>query len=269
MRYFFISDVHGQYDMMIDALRAAGFDKEKDTLVNLGDSFDRGPDSRKVLEFLMSCPNRILLWGNHDSRLYEVVYQIDCFNTYDKSNGMFETLTSFMGSKNYTPFLFLRQLEEYQPATAKLLKQYFTELVYAAEWKDLIVTHAWLPLTDDGTVRGVTCVANKFDWTEAIWSNTERILKWGDPNVFPDKDMIVGHWHAWRIAKLRGDTSRFTLGRDGNIKRVDTSTYVYHAPRGTTVTFIDGMSNGAPYGASVNVIVREYDEAPILHNYTY
>ena len=31
MRYFFISDVHGNYEKMVAALEARHFDKEKDT----------------------------------------------------------------------------------------------------------------------------------------------------------------------------------------------------------------------------------------------
>ena len=74
MKYFFMSDVHGEYSKMIAALNEAGFDKEKDVLVSLGDLFDRGSNSLEVLEYVMSCPNRILIWGNHDLRLKELMY---------------------------------------------------------------------------------------------------------------------------------------------------------------------------------------------------
>ena len=96
MRYFFISDVHGNYEKMVAALEANHFNKEKDTLVSVGDPFDRGSKSKEVLEYIMSCPNRILLWGNHDRRLYLL---LNCsgysYNYYDYQNGVLETLISF------------------------------------------------------------------------------------------------------------------------------------------------------------------------------
>ena len=66
MKYYFVSDVHGEYDKMVAALNASGFDPQKDTIVSLGDAIDRGEKSREVVEYLLSCPNRILIMGNHD-----------------------------------------------------------------------------------------------------------------------------------------------------------------------------------------------------------
>ena len=60
MRYYCISDIHGQYDKMIEALKNAGFNKRnKDhTLIVCGDIFDHVPDTRSVYKFLTSIPNR-------------------------------------------------------------------------------------------------------------------------------------------------------------------------------------------------------------------
>ena len=54
MRYIFISDVHGQYDKLIKSLNDVGFDSKVDTIVSLGDPFDRGPHSYEILKFLMT-----------------------------------------------------------------------------------------------------------------------------------------------------------------------------------------------------------------------
>ena len=54
MVIFAVSDVHGFYNEMIDALDKAGFDRNNPNhlLVSCGDNFDRGPDAVKVYEYL-------------------------------------------------------------------------------------------------------------------------------------------------------------------------------------------------------------------------
>ena len=53
--YFAFGDVHGEFDMMMDALENAGFDILNDDhhIISLGDSFDRGRQNLKGL----SIPN--------------------------------------------------------------------------------------------------------------------------------------------------------------------------------------------------------------------
>ena len=55
MKYYVVSDVHGFYTEMIDALDKKGFFKDNSphTLVVCGDMMDRGPESIKMQEFMM------------------------------------------------------------------------------------------------------------------------------------------------------------------------------------------------------------------------
>ncbi|MGX1266621.1 serine/threonine protein phosphatase 1 [Rossellomorea marisflavi] len=67
--YFVMSDIHGCHNEMMTAL--VHWDKEKETLVILGDLIDRGPDSFKVImtldELKRQYPDRVVvLKGNHD-----------------------------------------------------------------------------------------------------------------------------------------------------------------------------------------------------------
>ena len=94
MKYFCVSDIHGQYDLLIKSLEDKGFNKETDTLIVVGDSFDRGMQSHEVLEYILSCPNRILLMGNHDLRLMELIGTPYLAASYDISNGVPQTLVS-------------------------------------------------------------------------------------------------------------------------------------------------------------------------------
>ena len=71
MKYFVISDVHSHYTEMMTALSGTGFDVCDSThkIVLVGDAFDRGDESYKVLTFLKEMVEREkLIWvtGNHE-----------------------------------------------------------------------------------------------------------------------------------------------------------------------------------------------------------
>ena len=51
-KIFAVSDIHNEYDALIDALNEAGFDENNPDhlLVSIGDAFDRGPSAIAVYE---------------------------------------------------------------------------------------------------------------------------------------------------------------------------------------------------------------------------
>lgn len=262
MRYFFISDIHGECDMMIKALEDAGFDMEKDTLVNVGDAFDRGPQSKEVLHYFLKCPHRILIAGNHDLRLEKLIHRKDFFAQYDFHNGVPATIKSFCGWQTEFDGEINRGLMEMSEDPE--LKQYWNELCYAIEFTDLIATHAWLPtveieykpnyyileLNPDWRI-----IKNKDVWYNATWVNTEMIC---NRKLFPDKKMLVGHYHAWRIAEHYME-QRYT-DRNTKYPQIDCSTFEYK----DKAIFIDGMTNYKK-GGKVNVYIYESAEKPIIY----
>ena len=278
MKYYFISDVHGQYNKMVKALQEAHFDATEDTLVSLGDLFDRGPDSKKVLEYVMSCPNRILLWGNHDARLKAILLN-EPSNSYDVSNGVPETLQSFCNLPKKPAISWGLQVfksdSQYQNVR-ELLWKYFDECHWCAEFSDLIAVHAWIPCVMDFERYGFQKIpiyyyysywreADKEMWYDTSWANTAEIIK---STAYPEKDMIVGHWHAWRIAHANGQPrykqTEYTMWARGIVDQFvcNCDSYTYKASNGRQVTLIDGCSN-LPSG-QVNVYVKETEEIPIL-----
>lgn len=66
MRIFVTSDTHGCYDELKSCLDQANFDYENDQLIHCGDTVDRGPKSREVIDLLLSIKNLIAIAGNHD-----------------------------------------------------------------------------------------------------------------------------------------------------------------------------------------------------------
>ncbi|MBU2981345.1 serine/threonine protein phosphatase [Lentibacter algarum] len=70
-----IGDIHGQHELLLDALSLIEMDGGPDArVISLGDLVDRGPDSRGVIDTLMNGINAGRNWtvllGNHD-RMFE------------------------------------------------------------------------------------------------------------------------------------------------------------------------------------------------------
>jgi serine/threonine protein phosphatase 1 len=69
-RIFVVSDLHGHYDLLHDALKEVGFNSDTDLLFVLGDWTDRGPDSRYVLDYVNE-PWIHSISGNHEIMFVE------------------------------------------------------------------------------------------------------------------------------------------------------------------------------------------------------
>lgn len=64
-RVFYVGDLHGCYDLLMEELDKLGFDKTKDTLICTGDLIDRGKKNLECLE-LLSEPWFFSVEGNHE-----------------------------------------------------------------------------------------------------------------------------------------------------------------------------------------------------------
>ena len=269
MRYIFISDVHGQFDKMIRALNEVKFDKDKDTLVSLGDLFDRGPNSLEVLEYIMSCPKRILIYGNHDLRLRDLFLGRLCVS-YDYSNGVLETIKSFCGRNALSTIplgINIFSTDNNYKDKYRLLWKYFDECRFAIEFKDLVGTHAWIPAIVDYNKTSFDKNGNPISkvsyeyyedwrsadrdlWEDITWCNSYDMF---NSKVFiPNKKLIVGHWHAWRF-RVFANGIKYT-----NEKDIDFNTFEYK----DKLVAIDGCSN-LGYG-KVNAWVYETNKKPKL-----
>ena len=69
-RAIVIGDIHGCYDALIELLEKCKYNSVTDTLFLAGDLVDRGPQSREVLEWLMSNKDLDIFCveGNHDNK---------------------------------------------------------------------------------------------------------------------------------------------------------------------------------------------------------
>ena len=71
-----MSDIHGQYDYFLDILKKINFSDEDILYVN-GDVIDRGDQSIKLLQHILSKPNIVLLIGNHEHLMLQALLEKD------------------------------------------------------------------------------------------------------------------------------------------------------------------------------------------------
>lgn len=268
MRYYCISDVHGEYDKMIEALEDAAFNKDTDTLISIGDLFDRGEKSREVLEFVMSCPHRILIMGNHDLRLMQLINDPFQYNGYDTHNGVCQTLISMLKIKDDEKVNIIDALVRLKADA--LLKQYFHECIAAVEFSNYVITHGWIPVNElsysryepyhiklENGMVGDWHQARVWDWENATWAHTEIMVS---NKLFPvGKTMIIGHWHAWRLAQKFGE--KRVADKHDNNTYINCNSFTYRKDNEIKFIAIDGCSN-YKNGGQVNVYDFESNEIP-------
>lgn len=77
MAIYAVGDIQGCYDPLARGLDKINFDQSKDTLLCVGDLVNRGPDSLKVMELVISLKNQcVTVLGNHDIHLLTMIYGI-------------------------------------------------------------------------------------------------------------------------------------------------------------------------------------------------
>ena len=101
-RIYAIGDIHGRLDLLDEVLARVDTDIERHpasnaTRVFLGDYIDRGPDSKRVLDRLISsCAIQptVCLMGNHEAFLREFLVNPDILSVWRRYGGL-DTLLSY------------------------------------------------------------------------------------------------------------------------------------------------------------------------------
>lgn len=97
-RVFAIGDIHGCFNAMKELIENKIQLRKEDKLIFLGDYIDRGPDSKKVLDYIIELQNNhydiISLRGNHESMLVDAWHNESAVSKWIQNGGS-ETLRSF------------------------------------------------------------------------------------------------------------------------------------------------------------------------------
>lgn len=248
MKYYCIADVHGFYDEMKAALDAAGFDPENldHTLISCGDAIDRGPRPNEVIKYFVNLPRKILIRGNHEDLMEDLMNSPWGPQMHDHHNGTYNTLIELASkhhkvtygttiSKSLATYMEWDELAKSAKAE-KTYKQYTKLLVDYAEIGDYIFIHGWIPtFTTNSLDKGrVVCQyiydanwreAGPLDWDRARWVNgCECCMQ----EVFePNKTIVCGHIHAaaWHTSFEGAEPySNHNIYQDKNVIALDTCT---------------------------------------------
>lgn len=185
-KFYVVSDIHGFYDEFKEALDKAGFDSTNPNhyLISCGDHFDRGPKNREVMDYLMSLDRCILIRGNHEDLLEDMVKRgFPMWNDY--SNGTVATVNEFNNGANITPAFFDNAYHVIHP--------FFDSMLNYFETKNYVFVHGWFPKVKEGNWRECAHASN---WRKARWYNgMKEAIVYKNLDPF-SKTVVCGHWHT-------------------------------------------------------------------------
>ena len=150
-KFFVVSDVHGFYDELLNALDDAGFDPENTDhyLISCGDNFDRGPQNLEVQKFFIRTPRTILIRGNHED-LFDWAVR-DGFTMRDIQNGTYQTIQE-LGRVKIPEHQWASQ-DEITEYAYRTTRGFFDRMIDYFETEHYIFTHGYLPVDEYGNLK--------------------------------------------------------------------------------------------------------------------
>lgn len=231
MKYYVVADVHGFYDLMIEALTEKGYftDAAPHKLIICGDLFDRGKQSKELLEFVLGLLKKdevILIRGNHEDLLVDFVEKLPMYAgmgfqyTHHYSNGTVHTVRDLTRST-------LTKMSMYPEATAagmkrsELFKTVLPAMKNYYETKNYIFVHGWIPSIANGMGGSASFFQFNPEWRNddaagwyfARWYNGMLAAHQGV--IEPGKTIVCGHWHtSFGHSRYEGKGAEFGEGED-------------------------------------------------------
>lgn len=188
-KLFVISDIHGYYSLMNEALKNAGFQKDNENhfLICLGDYFDRGTENREVLKFFERLKHRVLLRGNHEDLLLKVL-RTGKIQPHNYINGTLNTLEEFFGKYFVDPVDDSIDFSG-KTRTVDRICDFINETENYYETNKYVFVHGWVP-------ENCTCSEGLRSATNEQWEKA-RTIRWSEKydgeKPIADKTLICGH----------------------------------------------------------------------------
>lgn len=139
MRRFVIGDIHARQNALKEVLEKCKFDKEKDTLIVLGDVVDGGKESKQVVDELLTIKNIVYIIGNHDFWHIEYLKNKKTPNEWVTQGGA-NTLKSYggkvLGMDTDSLFLDLKNVDIPQSH-----KDFFKKGLFYFEFENMLFVH--------------------------------------------------------------------------------------------------------------------------------
>ena len=210
---FVVSDIHGHYTLLKEALDAVGFDRESGghLLVCCGDYFDRGDENVEVLKFFERLDRAVLLRGNHEDMLLKLLLDGKVLD-HHRINGTMRTLENFFGKYFIDPVDNSIDFSGHN-RTADRLCDFIEHTVNYFETKNYVFVHGWLP--SGALTAEARAAASDAAWEKARWIQWSKLYNGQRP--LADKTLVCGHAPTFHAVKF--DPSR--SARCGDIFAVD------------------------------------------------
>lgn len=244
IKYFVASDIHSFFTIYYNTLLEKGFDinNPNHRLIICGDLFDRGKESKELLDFLLSLPEErlILIRGNHEDLLEDCLHQINQkvnISQHHWSNGTLDTISQLTETNKYDLVCGCYDIESINYK----LEKYFSLINRAVDYYELgdyIFVHGWVPyiLQDTHDSSGELSIiskpiikldAERFMWGHARWYNGMEEAARGI--IIPGKTIVCGHFHTgWGHFNIHkeGETQydNFDIYFDKGVIALDTCT---------------------------------------------
>ena len=239
-KLFVVSDIHGHFTLLKNALDQAGFDKDNadHLLICCGDYFDRGDENMEVLKFFERLRHKVLLRGNHEDMLLKLL-QTGKLQRHHYINGTLSTLNNMLGKYSIDP---LDDTIDFSGKTRIVdrLWEFIEETVDYYETGHYVFVHGWLP--ENAQTPESRKNAGSEVWANARW--TKWTEKYTGQRPLADKILVCGHMPTFFAGK-------FDPGRDKD------SAAIFH---GNGLIAIDA---GTADSKQVNVLVLE-ESLPIV-----
>ena len=192
-KIFVVSDIHGHYSILAEALKNAGFDKNDPDhlLVCCGDYFDRGNENLEVLQFFERLRHKVLLRGNHEDMLLKLLHTGKLL-PHHYINGTMATLNNLFGKYSIDP---LDDTIDFSGKTRTVdrLCEFIEETLDYYETEHYVFVHGWLPENAETPEDRRNAPAQV--WDKARW------VKWTEgfngTRPLADKTLVCGHMPAF------------------------------------------------------------------------
>lgn len=213
-KLFVVSDVHGHFTQLQEALDRAGFDpkNEEHLLIFCGDLFDRGHENTKVMQFFERTGNAVMVKGNHEDLMQEI-FDRGYLQPYDYLNGTDITIRELFGKYaiEYDDSV------EFSGKTRLMdrVEELFSQMRPYYETQHYVFVHGWLPIAfgpNGPEIRPDWRNASEEEWKDA------RFLEWQQAYTkgltLPDKIIVCGHrpaslGHQFDRARFPDDETPF------------------------------------------------------------
>lgn len=192
MQLNIIGDIAGQYRTLMALVEKL---PPVDKIILVGDLIDRGPDSRKVVEWAMKTPNVVTVLANHELMCVQHCMGLDPYHNWVR-NGGFATLESYRDADGI-------------PHIPKDHVDWMARNPIFFETDDLIVTHCPLSIEWDTLKRG------NYDVESFVWYR-------GKPRRY-EKYSVFGHNSMWGLRDFSDGLGTYATCIDTSASKVLTA----------------------------------------------